>query len=252
MLPSFLKEFKSELDKYKLEAARIEAVPVTEEESLSVKTSKFLGKPYLPMTQEYPKNKFGKPMILFAQINFEEVPFLKGYPRTGILQIFTSELFWAYGDEYFLYLYHQETNQPYQTDFSFLTEDLYTDLPISCEHKLKFIKVTEYGGVRDFRFNFMFNSKSFFDFGDNLTKEERDVFSQMFCSSGHKIGGYAYFTQGDPREGEPEKKDDVLLLQIDTDDKIIFGDAGIANFFINAEDLKKKRFDKTYFYWDCP
>jgi uncharacterized protein YwqG len=73
----------------------------------------------------------------------------------------------------------------------------------------------------------------------------------LFRSTGHKIGGYAYFTQCDPREGEPERKDDLLLLQIDTDGEIMWGDAGVANIFINAQDLKNKKFDKAYFNWDC-
>ena len=86
---------------------------------------------------------------------------------------------------------------------------------------------------------------------ENLSTKEVKEFDKLFHASGHKIGGYAYFTQGDPREDEPERKDDILLLQIDTDKEIMFGDAGIANIFINVDDLKKKRFDKAYFNWDC-
>lgn len=251
MIPTFLKEFKTTLNEYKLDAVHIEAIPLKNGKTLSAKKSKFLGKPYLPITQPYPMNKFGKPMILFAQINFEEIPRLENYPSKGILQIFTSECFWAYGNEYFLYMYHADTSQKYQTDFSFLTDDLYTDLPINCEHKLIFSKKIEYGGTEDFRFRVNFNGKSFDDFRENLSTKEVKEFDKLFHASGHKIGGYAYFTQGDPREDEPERKDDILLLQIDTDKKIMFGDAGIANIFINVDDLKKKRFDKAYFNWDC-
>jgi uncharacterized protein YwqG len=43
----------------------------------------------------------------------------------------------------------------------------------------------------------------------------------------------------------------LLLLQIDTDNEIMFGDSGVANVFINEDDLKKKKFDKAYFNWDC-
>lgn len=251
MIPSFLEDFKAELNKYKLDTVRIKAIPIGKGKTLSVKKSKFLGKPYLPLTHQYPMNKFGKPMILLAQINFEEIPRLKNYPSKGILQIFTSECFWAYGNEYFRYLYHDDISQKHQTDFSFLTDDLYSDLPINCEHKLTFTKEAEYGGTEDFRFHPYFNGKSFDDFRDGLSNKELEEFDKLFHSSGHKIGGYAYFTQCDPREDEPDKKDDLLLLQIDTDKEIMFGDAGVSNIFINVDNLKKKKFDKAYFNWDC-
>lgn len=95
MIPTFLKDFKPQLKEYKLDTIRIKSTPLDKGKILPVKKSKFLGKPYLPETQQYPMNKFGKPMILFAQINFEEMPPLKNYPSKGILQIFTSECFWA-------------------------------------------------------------------------------------------------------------------------------------------------------------
>lgn len=74
---------------------------------------------------------------------------------------------------------------------------------------------------------------------------------KLLYYEGHKIGGYAYFTQSDPREHDDKLKNDVLLLQIDTDEEIMFGDSGVANFFINKEDLINKNFEKAYFNWDC-
>ncbi|WP_155392911.1 DUF1963 domain-containing protein, partial [Clostridium sporogenes] len=32
---------------------------------------------------------------------------------------------------------------------------------------------------------------------------------------------------------------------------LMFGDAGVANFFINEEDLKKLDFTKVLYNWDC-
>ena len=43
----------------------------------------------------------------------------------------------------------------------------------------------------------------------------------------------------------------ISLLQIDSDDKIAFGDTGTAHFFINKDDLKNRNFDKVWMYWDC-
>ena len=72
-------------------------------------------------------------------------------------------------------------------------------------------------------------------------------------STGHKIGGYPYFTQDDPRKDNDPYT--LLLLQIDSDDiedvEIIWGDCGVANFFINPEDLAKCQFDDVMYNWDC-
>ncbi|WP_438870473.1 DUF1963 domain-containing protein, partial [Pseudomonas sp. L1(2025)] len=68
----------------------------------------------------------------------------------------------------------------------------------------------------------------------------------------HKIGGYASFTQEDPRSYSHQNHT-ILLLQIDSDDDIdsMWGDVGIANFFIRPEDLKKKDFSNVLYNWDC-
>lgn len=38
-------------------------------------------------------------------------------------------------------LFHKTIENEYQTDFSFLTEKLYEESPVYCEHKLAFEKV---------------------------------------------------------------------------------------------------------------
>ncbi|SUC47704.1 Domain of uncharacterised function (DUF1963) [Providencia stuartii] len=72
-------------------------------------------------------------------------------------------------------------------------------------------------------------------------------------SNGHRIGGYPFFTQTDPREYRKEIQDYVLLLQIDSDYEtgILWGDIGVGNFFIHPEDLKNKDFSKVVYNWDC-
>ena len=70
---------------------------------------------------------------------------------------------------------------------------------------------------------------------------------------GHKIGGYPFFSQEDPRnENNPHT---LLLLQIDgneTDDaEIMWGDYGGANFFISPKDLANCKFDNVLYNWDC-
>jgi uncharacterized protein YwqG len=250
MIPVFLKQFAAEIEKYKLEAVKIVATPIEDNETLLIKQSKFLGKPFLPIEIEYPKSLNGTPMILLAQINFVEIPKLDNYPTQGILQLFVSPTDWYDMEDYSI-LFHEDTDQEFQTDFSFLTDDIYEESPIYCEHKLSFTKQIEYGGVQDNRFELTFGGKDYDDFQETLTKEQQEELDALFYSTGHKIGGYAFFTQSDPREYEEHKKKDILLFQIDTDDEIMFGDSGVANVFINPDELKKKNFDKAYFNWDC-
>ena len=74
---------------------------------------------------------------------------------------------------------------------------------------------------------------------------------------GHKIGGYPYFTQTDPRWSEELEKYDYLLFQLDTDDdddgneRVMWGDSGIGNFFIRTQDLKNCNFSDVLYNWDC-
>ncbi|WP_223580356.1 YwqG family protein [Sphingobacterium sp. GVS05A] len=250
MIPIILKELSTELEKLKLESVKINAIPVNTEESLTIIQSKFLGIPYLPLQYEYPKDKNGKPMILIAQINFEEIPHIENYPESGILQLFISSTDWYDMDDYKI-IYHDEATNEHQTKFPFLMEDLYEDSPVYCEHKLEFIKTTEFGGTEDHRFNLRFNNMDFYEFCETLTQDECKTVENFLDATGHKIGGYAYFTQSDPRDYEKKVREDILLLQIDTDEQIMFGDSGIANLFIHPDDLKNKNFDKAWFNWDC-
>lgn len=249
MIPEFLNEFKTQLEKYKLETIKIVATPLKNEESLPIHSSKFLGKPYLPTDMEYPKDKENKPMILWTQINFSDIPILEGYPKKGILQFFLSAE-WFDMDDYKV-IFHENITEEFQTDFSFLTEEMYEESPIYCEHQLGFHKEVEYGSSEDFRFDMTFNGKDYWDFHETLTKDQKNEIEKIIDGTDHKIGGYAYFTQADIRDYNKELKQDLLLLQIDTDEEIMFGDSGVANFFINPEDLKNKRFEKAWFNWDC-
>ncbi|MGI8932599.1 MAG: DUF1963 domain-containing protein, partial [Phormidesmis sp.] len=80
-----------------------------------------------------------------------------------------------------------------------------------------------------------------------------DSYSQQF--SGHRLGGYPLFNQNDPRLGSQDDEPYVLLLQIDSEANgkidILWGDAGICNFFIKPSALKKLDFSDVLYNWDC-
>jgi len=67
---------------------------------------------------------------------------------------------------------------------------------------------------------------------------------------------YPAFTQSDPRQQLPtEDKSYILLLQIDSENNnkidIMWGDTGIANFFIKRSALEKLDFSDVLYNWDC-
>ncbi|MFN8359971.1 MAG: DUF1963 domain-containing protein [Candidatus Kapaibacterium sp.] len=252
MIPDFLEKFRQQIEEYRLDTVRILANPIKDGQNLSIKQSKFLGQPYVPKSQTYPTCQDGTPMLMLAQINFSEVPELENYPTSGILQLFVHPTDW-YNMERSDYkiIFHQSDTEDYHTDFGFITEKLFEESPIYCEHSLIFQKETEFGGREDFRFQIDFGGLDYFDFQETLPKEHQEQMDNLFYIIGHKIGGYAYFTQSDPRDYDDKTKNDVLLLQIDTDEEIMFGDSGVANIFINISDLKERNFDKAYFNWDC-
>ena len=79
-----------------------------------------------------------------------------------------------------------------------------------------------------------------------------EKYYERFETWGHKLLGYPAFTQSDPRYYNKEySKYNTLLLQIDTDENIMWGDSGVANFFIDKEDLENNNFNNILYNWDC-
>ncbi|WP_103072307.1 YwqG family protein [Aquimarina sediminis] len=254
MIPDFLKKFESDLKKYEREFVRITAKPRKEkllEDNLGLTDSKFLGTPFFPKEKEYPKDRNGKPMIMVAQLNFEQIPRLEYFPEHGILQLFLSSTDWYSEDSAIIYHSKEDLNTPVLDNFSFLSIEDYEEMPVYKLHQLSFEKGIDHGGSTDSQFDFLFDEKDYWDFTEGLTEEQEKEFGEYFNSAGHKIGGYAEFTQSDPRDYNAGQSDDVQVLQIDVDDHIMFGDSGVGHIFISKEHLVKKDFSKAYFYWDC-
>ena len=87
---------------------------------------------------------------------------------------------------------------------------------------------------------------------DNINEVLWDVFE----SDGSKLYGLPFFTQEDPRDDDGNyngKKYEILLFQVDSmrEINLMWGDNGICNFFINAEDLANHDFSNVLYNWDC-
>lgn len=223
--------------------------------------SKFGGLPYLPKGYEYPRGANGRPLFLLAQINFYEVPYLASFPQSGILQFYIADN-GHYGANFdnsasqngFRVLYFPEILEREEylvTDFSFLPKP--NSLPLgrtACS--ITFEGVSAPVGIADYEFEKLLGAAFFEQFGD-LEEEIEDEYAEKFAAAGHKMGGYAFFTQNDPRDGIVDGDKYQLLLQVDTDDAvdIMWGDSGVGNFFILEEDLRKLDFSRVLYNWDC-
>jgi len=128
--------------------------------------------------------------------------------------------------------------------------------PESVDFKKKFIeKASSYGWVINDTGNCV---------SDNLYSclEEDDVRNELdYCTAIEEncLLGYPTYTQlGDPRfEDNRYSKYDTQLFQMvsyneeGTKFMAIWGDMGIAHFFINHEKLLNKDFSDVMYYWDC-
>lgn len=186
--------------------------------------SKFGGVPYWDMGKEYPLDSKGKKMMLLAQINFTKAGLEdERLPKQGILQFFIASEDDVYGMDWdqadsqkdFRVIYHETIDESITKE-----QVLQLDIPIS------------------------------------TSEEDSDYLYDECNIQGHWILGYPFFTQYDPREGREDSYYNTLLFQMDSEmidheDYVLWGDCGVANFFINDEALGKLDFSKILYNWDC-
>ena len=228
--------------------------------------SKFGGEPYWLKADDYPTSQNGDPLRLLAQINFSEIEqSIPNFPTTGILQFFVAEDD-VYGlnfedgtnQDTFRIVYHEMIKldqEKWQTDFPDFENRGY--FPIEKESAIFFKVSDEIVAATDYRFNLITGVDQLLESGKDEDYDAHDEMMEEYfkiaSGQGSKLGGYPFFTQEDPRAYGDYPTFDTLLLQIDTDDdlNIMWGDAGVANFFIVSEDLKKRDFSKVLYNWDC-
>lgn len=254
-LPKELEVYRKQIEKTVQPYIKISA----SESRTNIHQSKFAGDPYLLKTMEHPKDENNKPMKLLAQLNFEEIPAIEHMPQKGILQFFITAEDDVYGLDFddstnqqnFKIVFHPHIEKDESllvTDFSYMNELDTEYFPIEQEMSLTFSLDYEPVPIENYKRDELLD-----DAADLFEDDELwDSYADEFTGDGHKIGGYPCFTQSDPRDDATMYNGyDILLLQIDTDTNIMWGDSGVANFFIKKEDLLNLDFSKVMYTWDC-
>lgn len=217
----------------------------------SIFESKTGGLGYIPHDKDFPTDSNGNQLRLLAQIECDKIQ-LDGFMKTGLLQ------FWIANDDDCGMEWDNQTNQD---GFRII---YYPEIDKSVtkeEIENKFIKnpydddeYSEFPVFRECGMSFEKSENKYIDCHKNEYGTEYEEYDESY--TGHKIGGYPFFTQGDPRDEKMLEYYDFLLFQLDTDcigdeDVVMWGDSGVGNFFINSEKLKKCDFSDVLYNWDC-
>lgn len=223
---------------------------------------------------EIPTDSSGKQLRFMAQINCSELKSLQEYPHKGLLQ------FWVQGDEHRMFLDIKDPkayqviyienpsmnninnveldDSLYSTrdaaDFPFIADKNY-NLTDNLLFKLEPEVMTPNRSDIHVLLN-LINTEYTNLTGKTMSKEEISTMNDAVFNDprfkspfGDRVGGYPSFTQDGPESRN--YKDRILLLQLDSNKFVSWGDTGIANFFINLKDLENRNFNDIDFYWDC-
>lgn len=243
---------------------------LTASDDLTLWQSKIGGQPYLPLEVAYPVDSDGNPLVLLAQFNFAEIPDLPHFPDRGILQFYIAadDLYGMNFDDQqqqsgFKLLYFDQVVEDatlLKQDFSELESDEEAYLPFTGQYSIVFQHTEQAISLQDFAFGKkVLDVDELYDFedqfeGGDFENDFIEPYHELLSATGHRLGGYPFFTQTDPRQYNEKIQDYILLFQLDTDDAendIMWGDSGVGNFFIHLEDLKKRDFSKVVYNWDC-
>ena len=252
-------------------------IAIEENDKVGVTDSKFGGVPYISGDSNIPKDSNDAQLALLAQINCAELPENVLYPKEGLLQFWISRNnnFGLDNKDDYCVRFIKDidkniTEEDILNKYTMLDEerdDEYSPFnKKNTSFALKFEKGMSTITSNDFQFEGialttikeLFPNEDIKDLYDDLERDIFDTLFKAFNGVDHAISAYPTFTQWDPRN--PDKPDayGISLLQIESnfsndsnDAEIMWGDSGVANFFINNDKLKNLDFEDILFYWDC-
>ncbi|MFY2764672.1 YwqG family protein [Arenimonas sp. MALMAid1274] len=237
----------------------LEALP---DDALTV--SKVGGRAWWPDGEPAPRDAAGAPLVLLAQINFAELPPTPGYPAEGLVQFFITDND-HYGANFdgeldeaalsaqrnFRVVYWPDLSRKAQA--LPLRDTQYLPHEPGKPRRLRFGSGQETLSSSDWRFDGLLGGNAYAQaekYADQHGISADELIYELSLErggGGSKVGGYPFFTQTDPRS----RGDWELLLQLDSDDEMMWGDAGVGGFFIRPEDLARADFSRVIYTWDC-
>lgn len=245
----------------------------TVDDQPSIFDSKIGGMPYLPTDIEVPLDSAGNPMRLLAQINCKDLTGLDEYPQEGMLQFYlTTNPMW----EESAVKYYANVDDSVTSDaISEKLAGIYTGdngcFPVEREYGMEFSVGEESMSADDDRLMALFCqyytelANDWISMPEDAGDEVYEMF-ERYCDNsyagGHKVGGYQsaaqppyYFHYKKDAQPIDVNADDskVLLFQMDSESNkgIMWGDLGVARFFIKRSDLKAGNWEEAYLVWDC-
>lgn len=235
---------------------RIGLEPMTDDEPLA---SKVGGSAYWPEGVQYPSGDDEHPLHLLAQVALEEAAH-PDLPPAGLLQFF------VHADDVHGANFDGRGTAGLSTQLGFrvvhwpaplppggpvmLDRPASGDLPFHPRRprRMVFAADTETISIVDVGFAEVVGDVTRAGVFEVLDELDGDFLREVVGAGGHKLGGYPWFTQDDPRRSSDPHR---LLLQLDSDEGITWGDGGVAGFFITPDDLVEWNFSRVAYTWDC-
>lgn len=245
------KNLKKVLEEYKNRTAKeCYEIKVVPDEEPGILDDKLGGTPYFPANKTYPVDNEGNPMELILQVDLEDID-LDIFPKKGILSVFTDGL--NYPAQYKIFCF--EKGLPQKKD---LPRPVIEYPVIGKPFKIKLEKTVTHMPPSDYRSSVLFGTlmREYCNQSINciydLPEDDYNEFVNELNILRASIGGYADFTQSDPRECLDEGKDECLF-KIDSclNREIDIGDSGIMWALITQNDLTAGNFDNAELDWDC-
>lgn len=217
------------------------------------------GPVWLAAGEAWPADADGQPMSFLAQVDFAELPPLPDYPASGVLQFFIArdDLYGANFEKpevgKFRVIWREKMDGPGKLysgtprgdrgidDYSPLNDDtVRRGIALKAERVEQVPSVESWLAERDMKA--ALESDSVYKFAD----KQYETTPQR-----HHVGGHPGFTQSDWRADKPYQDVDRVLINLWSDDHIMWGDMGQGQFMIRREDLLKRDFSKVFYQWDC-
>jgi uncharacterized protein YwqG len=264
---------------------------IIEEKNLAVGQTKIGGRPDLPPTIAWPKDAGGpekvvkkflffgskknqqteKSLAFIAQLNLSEVASFDVdnlLPQEGMLYFFYSadQEVWGFDPkdrEGFKVMYYpgnldELARTEYPADLPEYARYAACGIEMESEINLPMEDTNAYDGIHEDEQDLIWEqmnpdetTNKIFGYANNIQGE-----MELECelvTHGLYCGDATGYNSPQAKALEPNAKNWLLLLQIDTNDEIdmMWGDTGRIYFWIKKEDLINQRFDKAWFCLQC-